>query len=58
VSFPALRRQVKHIDGFLPFRVDQRDFDVVSQARQRRADLIEQSRMILCNDFEQRAVRG
>jgi len=32
-EFPALRRQVKHIDGFLPFRVDQRDFDVVSQAR-------------------------
>ena len=52
-----LRRKVKHVDSLVAFRVDQRHFDVARQARQRRTDLIEQSRMVLGNDFEQRAVR-
>src|SRR5260370_5695694 len=53
----ALRSKVENIDGLLALRVDQRDFDVASQARRRRADLVEQSRMVLRHDFEQRAVR-
>ena len=54
----ALPGKVEDIDGLVAFRVDQRDFDVTSQVRQRGADLVEQSGMILRNNFEQRAVRG
>jgi hypothetical protein len=31
----ALRGEVEHVDSFVTFRVDQRDFDVASEARQR-----------------------
>ena len=52
-----LRCEVEGVDGLVAFGVDQRDFDVASQARHRRADLVEQSGMVLRDDFEQRAVR-
>jgi len=40
-EFLALRGKVEHIDGLVAFRVDQCDFDVAPQARQRRTDLVE-----------------
>ena len=37
----ALRRQVEHVDGLVTFRVDQRDLNVASQARQSGADIVQ-----------------
>jgi hypothetical protein len=34
-EFFALGGQIEHIDGFVPFRIDQRDLDIASQPRQR-----------------------
>src|ERR1700719_1613353 len=55
--FPA-RSQIKNVNRFLAFRIDQRYLNVAVEPRQRRSHVVEQSRAILRHNFEQRAVRG
>jgi len=57
-ELPALRGEIEHVDRLVAFGIDQRDFNVASQPRQHRTYLVQQSRMVLGDDFEQRAVCG
>ena len=50
--------EIEDVDRFLPFRIDQRDFDITSETRERRTDIVEQSRPVLRDYFQQRAVLG
>src|SRR5579871_4261805 len=52
----ALFGEVKDVDDFLSFSVDQRDLDVAPQPRERRPDVIEQPWPVLRHNLEQRAV--
>src|SRR5579863_8335155 len=57
-EFFALRGEIENVDGFLALGVDERDFDVTAETRERRTHFIKQTGMILRGDFEQGAVRG
>src|SRR5260370_9518421 len=56
IELLALRSNVENIDGLLALRVHQRDFDVASQTRQLRSDLVEHSRSCRRTAFEHRRI--
>src|SRR5712692_7447627 len=50
--------EVEHIDRSLAFGVDQSDVDVAFLLGENRTDAVQEARLILRNDFNERAVRG
>jgi hypothetical protein len=56
VQFATLRSQIEDVNRFLALRIDQGDFDVAIESRERRSHVVQQAGAILRNHFEQRAV--
>src|ERR1019366_4281627 len=50
--------EVKHVDRGLAFGVNQRDVDIAFLLCENGADAVQESRLILRNDLNQRAARG
>jgi hypothetical protein len=56
-KFSARGGEVKHVDGGLPFRVDQGDVDVAGLVRESGTDAVQQTGLVLGHDLDQCAVR-
>ena len=57
-EFSPSSRQIKHIDHFLAFRVDECDLDVAAQLGEHGAYLVEEPRAVLGDELKQSAVGG
>src|SRR5271157_6051539 len=57
IELGASTGQVEHVNGALPFRVNQGDFDIAALISKNRADVKEQAGPVLGDKFEKGAVR-
>src|ERR1700747_2829402 len=53
----SARRKIENVNRGLPFRINQRNFDIAFLTRELRADAIEQAGLVLRNHLNQCAVR-